>query len=179
EDLSHIIQQNGGTDNSFTTSDYTDDSDVINKDHLGVPISLEADRMANFDPKGFDSERDVVAEERRMRTDDNPEDALDEQLHAAAYVEHPYHWPVIGWMQDIQRLTLNDAVAYHTIYYSPQNAIIVAVGDFDSDEVLKQIGEAFGGVKNRAKPPRMPEGETGQKEEKRIRLLCTNRCPPV
>jgi zinc protease len=170
EEFSNIIQENGGMDNAFTSYDYTDYFEVINKNHLDVPISLEADRMANFDPKGFQSERAVVAEERRMRTDDDPESALDEQVRAATYVEHPYHWPVIGWMQDIQRLTLADALAYHQVYYSPQNAVIVAVGDFKAAQVLKQIAEAFGGIKNGPKPPPVTEVEPQQNGERHVEL---------
>ena len=170
EEFSNIIQINGGEDNAFTTADFTDYFEVINRDHLDVPISLEADRMANFDPKGFDSELAVVAEERRMRTEDNPEDALAEITQAQAYVEHPYHWPVIGWMQDIKRLTLKDAEAYHDIYYSPQNSIIVAVGDFDSAKVLKQIAESFGSIKNGAKPPPVFEVEPEQHGARHVEL---------
>src|SRR5689334_15308539 len=106
EEFSNIIQENGGEDNAFTTEDYTDYFELINRDHLGVPIGLEADRMANFAPQGFASEKAVVMEERRLRTEDNPEDALAEMTQAAAFVEHPYHWPVIGWMHDIKGLTL-------------------------------------------------------------------------
>lgn len=162
EEFSNIIQQNGGMDNAFTTADFTDYFEVINRDHLDVPISLEADRMANFAPKGFDSEKAVVMEERRMRTDDNPEDALSELTQAQAYLAHPYHWPVIGWMHDIQGLTLDDVLAYHNVYYKPQNAVAVAVGDFDADKVLKQISEDFGGVKNGPKPPPVTEEEPPQ-----------------
>src|SRR6266851_4318684 len=132
EEFSNIIQENGGMDNAFTTADYTDYFEVINRDHFDVPISLESDRMANFMPQGFDSEKAVVIEERRLRTDDNPEDALEEVTKAQAYLAAAYHWPVIGWMHDIQGLTLQDALNYHGIYYSPQNALIVAVGDFDA-----------------------------------------------
>ena len=170
EEFSNIIQENGGMDNAFTTSDYTDYFEDINKDHLEVPIALEADRMANFAPQGFDSERAVVMEERRMSTEDKPEDALDEQMRAAAFVEHPYHWPVIGWMQDIKRLTLDDVNAYHSIYYSPQNAVIVTVGDFNGDQVMKQIEEAFSGIGNGPKAPPMPIVEPEQKGERRIEL---------
>ncbi len=170
EQFSNIIQENGGVDNAFTTSDYTDYFENINKNRLEVPISLEADRMANFAPQGFDSERAVVMEERRMSTEDKPEDALDEQLRAAAFVEHPYHWPTIGWMQDIRRLTLDDVYAYHNIYYSPQNAIIVTVGDFKAQQVMKQIEEAFSGIKNGPKPPPVTEVEPEQKGERRIEL---------
>src|SRR5215469_3150391 len=102
EQFSNIIQENGGMDNAFTTADFTDYFEVMNRDHIDVPISLEADRMANFAPQGFESERAVVMEERRLSTEVKPEDAHHEQTRAAAFVEHPYRWPVIGWMQDIR-----------------------------------------------------------------------------
>lgn len=179
EEFSNIIQENGGQDNAFTTADYTDYFEIINSSHLDVPISLEADRMANFDPKGFDSEKHVVMEERRMRTDDNPEDALDEMLHAQAYVEHPYQWPVVGWMHDISGLTLNDALDYHSVYYSPQNALIVAVGDFDASKVMKQIAEQFGSIKNGPKPPPFDQIEPPQQGERRVVLEHAANLPAI
>jgi zinc protease len=170
EEFSQIIQQNGGEDNAFTESDFTDYFETMNKDHIDVPITLEADRMSNFEPKDFDKEKHVVLEERRMRTEDNPEDALDEMVRAAAYVAHPYHWPVIGWFHDVDGLTLDDAMAYHKIYYSPQNALIVAVGDFDGDQVLKLISEAFAGIKNGPKPPPLTDLEPPQDGTRRVEL---------
>jgi zinc protease len=170
EEFSNIIQENGGMDNAFTSADYTDYFEVINRAHLEVPISLEADRMANFAPQGFDSEKSVVIEERRLRTEDNPQDALNEVAQAQAFVEHPYHWPVIGWMQDLKRLTLDDAVAYHAMYYSPQNAVIVAVGDFDADKVLKQISESFGPILNGPKPLPVAEVEPPQAGARHLTL---------
>ena len=170
EEFSQIIQQNGGEDNAFTESDFTDYFETMNKDHIDVPITLEADRMGNFDPKDFEKEKHVVLEERRMRTEDNPEDALDEMVRAAAYVAHPYHWPVIGWFHDVDGLTLDDAMAYHKIYYSPQNALIVAVGDFDGDQVLKLISEAFAGIKNGPKPPPLTDLEPPQDGTRRVEL---------
>ena len=168
EEFSNIIQENGGDDNAFTGNDFTDYFEIINRDHLDVPISLEADRMENFAPKGFDSEKAVVMEERRLRTEDNPEDALQEMTQAAAFVAHPYHWPVIGWMHEIEGITLQDALDYHAIYYSPQNAIIVAVGDFDGDQVIKRVSQAFGAIKNSAKPPPVNEVEPPQEGERRV-----------
>jgi zinc protease len=170
EEFSQIIQQHGGEDNAFTEEDFTDYFETISKDKLDVPISLEADRMANFEPKEFEKEKHVVLEERRLRTDDNPEDALDEMVRAAAYVAHPYHWPVIGWFHDVDGLTLADAMAYHKIYYSPQNALIVAVGDFNGDQVLKQISEAFSGIKNGPKPPPLTDLEPPQTGTRRVEL---------
>jgi zinc protease len=179
EEFSNIIQENGGMDNAFTTDDYTDYFEMINRAHLNVPVSLEADRMANFDPKGFAAEKDVVMEERRLRTADNPEDALDEITTAQAYVEHPYHWPVIGWMHDIEGLTLQDALAYHAIYYSPQNSVIVTVGDFDADKVLKEIAEQFGSIKNGPKPPPVTAVEPPQEGERRVELRHAANLPAV
>ncbi len=170
EEIDQIIEQNGGDLNAETSEDFTVYFENINKDHLDVPISLEADRMANFDPKGFDQEKAVVMEERRMRTEDSPADALDELARAQAYIEHPYHWPTIGWMHDVQNLTLDDALAFHAIYYSPQNALIVAAGDFDADKVLKQISEQFGSIKNGPKPPPFDQIEPPQQGERRVIL---------
>ncbi len=179
EEFSNIIQENGGMDNAFTTENYTAYFEVINKNHLDVPIRLEADRMANFAPQGFDSEKAVVIEERRLRTEDNPQDALAELAQAQAFVEHPYHWPVIGWMNDLERLTLDDALRYHEVYYSPQNAVVVAVGDFNADEVMRQIGESFSPIKNGPKPPPVTEVEPAQKGERRVELRRPAELPAV
>ena len=179
EEFSNIIQNSGGEDNAFTTEDYTGYFEVINHDHLGVPIALEADRMANFAPKGFDSEKAVVMEERRLRTDDSPEDALQEMTQAAAYVAHPYHWPVIGWMNEIRFITLADAMRYHQVYYSPQNAVIVAVGDFDGAKVMDQISAAFGGIANGPKPPPVTEVEPPQTGERDVTLRHAANLPAV
>jgi zinc protease len=170
EEFSNTIAENGGEDNAFTSADYTDYFEIINRDHLDVPLSLEADRMANFAPKGFDSEKAVVMEERRLRTDDSPQEALEEQVQAASFIAHPYHWPVIGWMHDIQGLTLADALKYHAIYYSPQNAIVVAVGDFDAAKVMKQVEELFGALTNGPKPPPVTEVEPPQQGEHQVTL---------
>lgn len=179
EEFSNIIQENGGDDNAFTTEDYTDYFEVINRDHLDVPIALEADRMANFAPRGFAAEKAVVMEERRLRTEDNPEDALAEMTQAAAFVEHPYHWPVIGWMHDVAGLTLADALDYHAIYYSPQNAIVVAVGDFDGNQVMSRIRSAFGAIRNVGKPLAVNEVEPPQDGERRIILRHAANLPAV
>jgi zinc protease len=179
EEFSNIIQENGGEDNAFTTEDYTDYFEVINRDHLGVPIALEADRMANFAPQGFASEKAVVMEERRLRTEDNPEDALAEMTQAAAFVAHPYHWPVIGWMHDVEGLTLEDALTYHSIHYSPQNAIVVAVGDFNGDQVMKQIRDAFGAIKNGAPPAPVDEVEPPQDGERRVTVRHAANLPAI
>ncbi len=179
EEFSNIIQENGGEDNAFTAEDLTLYFEIINRDHLDVPIALEADRMANFEPKGFDSEKAVVVEERRLRTEDNPQDALEEITQAQAYLAHPYHWPVIGWMHDVQGLTLQDALNYHRIYYSPQNALIVAVGDFKSDAVIKQITETYSSIGNGPKPPPVTAVEPAQEGEREMTLRHAAELPAI
>ncbi len=179
EEFSNIIQENGGQDNAFTEQDLTSYFEIINRDHIDVPITLEADRMANFDPRGFDSEKNVVLEERRMRTEDNPEDALAEMTQAQAYVAHPYHWPVIGWMHDIEGLTLQDALDYHRIYYSPQNALIVAVGDFKADAIIRQITENFSNITNGPKPPPVTEVEPPQEGARGVMVRHAANLPAI
>jgi zinc protease len=118
-------------------------------------------------------------EERRLRTEDNPQDALAEMTQAAAFVEHPYHWPVIGWMHDVAGLTLEDALNYHAIYYSPQNAIVVAVGDFDGKQVMSRIRTVFGSIKNVGKPLPVTEVEPPQDGERRVILRHAANLPAV
>jgi zinc protease len=179
EEFSNIIQENGGQDNAFTEQDLTSYFEIINSAHINVPIALEADRMVNFDPKGFSTEKDVVMEERRLRTEDNPEDALAEITQAEAYVAHPYHWPVIGWLHDIQGLTLEDALNYHRIYYSPQNALIVAVGDFNADAIIKEITENFSNITNGPKPPPVTEVEPPQDGARGVLLKHAANLPAI
>ncbi|HJU28624.1 MAG TPA: pitrilysin family protein [Candidatus Binataceae bacterium] len=168
EEFSNIIQEHGGEDNAFTTADFTDYFEIINRDNFDVPIALEADRMENFAPQQFTTEKAVVMEERRLRTADNPQSALEEMTQAVAYVAHPYHWPVIGWMHNIELLTLQDALNYHNLYYSPRNAIVVAVGDFDGGKVMKQLEESFGGFAPGPQPPPVTEVEPPQEGERRV-----------
>ena len=145
EDFSRIIQENGGNDNAFTSHDYTAYFENLNADRVQVSIDLESDRMQNLllREQDFRTERMVVMEERRLRTDDNPQAVLTEQVMATAFEMHPYHWPIIGWMEDIARFTLEDLRTYYKTYYIPTNAILVVVGDFKKEDLLSKIEKAF------------------------------------
>ena len=114
-ELSRIIQENGGQHNAFTSADATTYFQNLSADRINVSLELESDRMQNLmlREQGFQPERSVVMEERRLRTDDSPKAILWEQLEATAFQSQPYHWPVIGWMQDIARLTLDDLKSYY------------------------------------------------------------------
>ena len=107
-------------------------------DRIAISLDLESDRMQNLllDPKEFLSERDVVKEERRMRTEDDPTNTMVEQMTAVAFIAHPYQWPVIGWMADISNITRDDLFKHYHRYYAPNNATIVVVGDFDTKTLL-------------------------------------------
>jgi zinc protease len=118
--FSEIVEKNGGTDNAFTTEDYTVYFESIASQKVNILLDLESDRMADMllDPKLFLLEKNVVIEERRLRTEDNPVSDLFEQIDAAAFITHPYHSPVIGWMSDIEQLTREDVYNYYKTYYA-------------------------------------------------------------
>ena len=148
EEYSKIIQRNGGNTNAFTSQDQTVYFATLASDRIGVVNDLEADRMADLilNDEQFTPERQVVMEERRLRTDDSPVSALFEVIAATAYVAHPYGWPIIGWMDDIRQATLDDLTQHYRTYYVPNNAFVVAVGDFNAEQLAAQITKAFEGI---------------------------------
>lgn len=181
QDFSRIIQENGGNYNAFTSTDYTAYFETMSADRIGVAIKLEADRMRNLvlREEDFRTERNVVMEERRQRTDDSPKAYMVEQLHAAAFVEQPYHWPIIGWMNDLARLRLEDLRVYYEGYYSPANAFLVVVGDFNKEEMLAKIKHAFGPHPSGPAPPRVRFTDPPQAGERRITVRKEARLPAV
>lgn len=170
EAFSRIIQENGGNNNAFTSRDYTAYFENLRADRVDVAIELEADRMENLvlREEDFRTERMVVMEERRLRTEDNPQAYLFEQLMATAFQIQPYHWPIIGWMGDLERLELGDLKAYYRTYYNPVNAFLVVVGDFDRGELLGKIEKAFGPISKGGPPPQDVALEMVQLGERRI-----------
>ena len=181
KEFSRIVQKNGGVDNGFTTKDYTMYYQSLASDRIGISIELEADRMKNLtmDPKEVLAERSVVMEERRMRYDDDPQNSLHEEVMAATYKSHPYHWPVIGWMSDIASIERNDLYNHYMAYYSPDNAVIVVSGDIKADEIIQKIKAAFGKIP--AVPDRRPvtSKEDEQKGERRVSLKREAELPYV
>lgn len=142
------IYELGGEQNASTSHDSVCYLETLASDRIGVPVDFESDRMRNLvlRERDFRTEKMVVLEERRMRIDDNPQSFLLEQLDAAAFQSQPYHWPVIGWPDDIQRLTIDDVKAFYARYYNPSNAFIVVVGDFKKETLLALIEKAFGTI---------------------------------
>jgi zinc protease len=170
EEFSRIIQEHGGQDNAFTSRDFTAYFEDLSADELQVAIDLEADRMQHLvlREEDFQTERMVVMEERRLRTEDNPQALLLEQLEATAYQTSPYHWPIIGWMEDIARLSLEDLQAHYRTYYHPANAFLVAVGDFKTEALLPRIERAFGAYPKGIEPDQQKDIDPPQSGERRV-----------
>lgn len=144
-EFSRIIAENGGRENAFTGQDYTAYFQRLEKTRLPVSFELEADRMRNLQlaRQEFEKEREVVLEERRMRTDDKPRSKTYEYFMTSAHTNGGYRNPVIGWADDIKNLTVKDLQNWYELWYAPDNATVVVVGDVDSDEVFSLAEEHF------------------------------------
>lgn len=153
-EFSRLIRLNGGEENAFTTRDYTGYFQRIARDRLELVMELEADRMQNLvlTDENVLPELQVVQEERRERTDNDPSSLLSEQLDAAMYLAHPYGKPVIGWMSEVMQLTRRDAVDYYRAHYTPANAVLVVAGDVTAEEVKILAEKYYGGLKNGFEP---------------------------
>jgi zinc protease len=145
-EFSRIIAANGGKENAFTGRDYTAYFQTLAKDRLEVAFELEADRMRNLSlpAEEFAKEVEVVKEERRLRTEDKPNSLTYEQLSAVAYRSLPYAHPVIGWMNDLENLQVEDLRDWYRRWYAPNNATLVVVGDVDPEAVLALAKTHFG-----------------------------------
>jgi len=168
--FSQTIQRAGGMDNAFTSHEFTGYFELLSSDRIGLPIEMEADRMRNIilTPEAVLSERDVVTEERRLRYEDEPQNLVHEQLAATAFTNHPYRWPVIGWMSDLKNLDPEDLVKHYNTYYVPNNAVIIVVGDVIAGDVLKKIKEAFGGIPRGPAIRKNRTEDDEQRGEKRV-----------
>ncbi len=169
-EFSKIVARNGGQENAFTSRDYTAYFENWASDRLKISMELESDRMVNLklDPDEFAREKSVVMEERRLRTEDDPTSLLVEEVYAAAFKAHPYHWPVIGWMKDIENITLEDLKKHYRTFYAPNNAVIVVVGDVKADEVFSMVEKYFGNIPPAEHIPTFSYYEPPQKGERRV-----------
>ena len=140
-----ILSENGARNNAFTSQDYTAYYEVLANDRIEVALALEADRMRNLilDPKEFKKEIEVVKEERRMRTDDNPVSSTREQFNAVAFMNSPYRSPVIGWMVDLETMKLDDLQHWYKKWYAPNNATVVIVGDVEPEKIKTLVDKYF------------------------------------
>jgi zinc protease len=164
KEFDQLLQANGITNNAFTTYDYTGYYEDLPSSKLQMVIDIESDRMVNLalTPENLKSEREVVKEERRWRVDNSVTGSMNEVLWSTAYKVHPYKWPVIGWMTDIDALTLERCRAFYHTYYSPANAVVTIVGDFDPVVAMGLINKYYGDLPKVVVPKRELASEPPQ-----------------
>ena len=170
-ELSDTVAANGGSDNAFTSQDYTGYYQRVAADRLGLIMKMEADRMVGLQLSVDDiaTERDVVIEERNQRTESTPGALFNEQKQAALYMNHNYGVPVIGWMHEIEKLNFDDAIAFYKLHYAPNNAILVVAGDVTLEQV-KALAEQYYGVipANQSVKPRQRTQEPPHRSARRM-----------
>jgi len=171
-EFSRLVAAVGGRENAFTSRDYTAYFQQVEKSKLNEVIKLEADRMSNlnFDDAEFLKEIQVVMEERRLRTEDNPTSLLFESLMATAYMSSPYRHPIVGWMNDLENMKAADARDWYRSWYKPNNATVVIAGDVDPKEVLQTVEKYYGVASAKELPERKPQLEPPQKGIKRVQV---------
>jgi len=179
--FSQTIAKNGGETNAFTDHDYTAFYEQIAKDRLPLAMRLEADRLANLDlsDSHVAPERDVVLEERRMRVDNEPQSLMNEQMHAALHLSHPYGRPVIGWSDEVRRIDRVSAQDFYDHHYSPNNAILVIAGDVTPDDVRKMAQDVYGKVPARELQPRAEFTEPPRLAETRMTITRADARVPL
>ncbi len=180
-EFSRRVSRMGGQENAFTSRDYTAYFQTVGKAHLAEVMALEADRMRHLKlaEDQFQKERAVVMEERRWRVEDNPQARLDELFNAQAFINSPLHHPVIGWMTDLEALTLDDLADWYRRWYAPNNAILVVVGDVKADEVVALAKKYYGPLKPEKIMSTKPQKEQPQQGERRFTLKAAVEVPTV
>ena len=178
-EFSRIIAENGGSENAFTGRDYTAYFQQLEKSRLPISFQLEADRMRNLTlpQEEFSKEVEVVMEERRLRTEDNPRALTVEQFYATAFVSSPYHNPIIGWMNDLKNLNVDDLKTWYGRWYAPNNATLVVVGDVEAHAVFELAEQYFGKLTPSEVRTLKPRPEIPQLGERSITVKAPAKLP--
>ncbi len=180
-EYSKRISAMGGNDNAFTSTDFTAFFETVPAARVDEVIGMEAERFSHLSLRNADFQKEirVIMEERRMRTEDDPNSHMFEELSAASLRLHPYRNPVIGWMQDLKKLSIQDVRAFYKKYYVPGNVIVVVVGDVDFEHLKKQVAATFGGMKAGPVFPRFNPTEPEPFGPKRIDVKLPAQLPMV
>lgn len=154
---SKTISKNGGVFNAFTMNDMTSYFEYLPKNKIELAFDIESDRMQNciFDPDEFKSEIEVIIQERRMRTESTSNGIAHEMMNAIAFDAHPNRDPVIGWPTDLKSISRDDAYTYYKTFYTPNNAILVLVGDFETDKILELVKKYYGNIPSGPTVPKL------------------------
>jgi zinc protease len=169
-ELDKVMEANGGSNNAYTSQNVTVYQDWFPRSAMPLIFDIEADRIQNlsFDPQKIESERGVVASERRSSVDNDNGGLLDEQLWATAFIAHPYQWPVVGWMSDIEHWTIDDLKRHFAMGYSPSNATMVVVGDVTPEEIFQICEKTIEPIPSHAPPAPVTTLEPPQLGERRL-----------
>ncbi len=180
-EFSRIIAELGGRENAFTSKDYTAYYQQLEKSRLPVSFELEAERMRKLrlPDDEFQKEVKVVMEERRLRTDDRPEGLLYEQFMATAYQVHPYRNPIIGWMDDLKKLRVEELKDWYRRWYAPNNATLVVVGDVEPRAVFALANKYFGAIPRAEVAPNAAPAEPPQRGTRRTRVAAPAEVPSI
>ncbi len=180
-EFDRVMQAAGGSNNAFTSRDLTAYSDWFPVAAFEQVLELEADRVGALAiaPKMVASEREVVLQERRLRTDGSPWGQMRELFYASAYLAHPYRWPVIGWESDIRAWTQADLEQFHKVYYAPNNAVLVLVGAVPPERAFTAIEAAFGKLPKGPPPEKVRTTEPPQRGERRAELRRPAQLPAL
>jgi predicted Zn-dependent peptidase len=181
KEFDRVLESRGGHSNAYTSNDLTAYYEDFAAEALDVVVDLESDRMRSLrlTAESLEQEREVVKEERRLRTENSVFGLMEEQLESLVFLAHPYRWPVIGWMADIERITRDDCEAFFRTYYAPSNAAIYAVGDLDADLTLSLLETAYGDIPAGPTPAPVPPGEPPQRGERRASVRYPAQAPAL
>lgn len=176
-----LLKERGARGNAFTSNDVTVYFEDVTAEHLPLVVDLEADRLRHLviSPEVLDTERQVVLEERRMRSEDNAQGRLIEALLALSFLAHPYRTPTIGWQSDVEKVDADTCREFFRSYYVPNNIVISIAGDFDEDAAIARVRAALGAMPRGPEPPRSPTVEPPQRGERRAVVHVPVRAPLV
>jgi zinc protease len=176
-----VLESHGGRSNAYTTHDMTVYYEEFAVEALEQVLDLEADRMRSLaiSDRMLEREREVVKEERRLRVDNEVMGLIDEELQSLVFQAHPYRWPVIGWMGDIEAIRREDCEAYFRTYYAPSNAVLWIAGDVDPDATIRQVRRAYGDIPRGPSVPGVVNSEPPQRGERRSVLAHPAQAPSL
>jgi predicted Zn-dependent peptidase len=181
KEFDRVLEAAGGHSNAYTSNDLTAYYEDFAVEALPTVVDLESDRMRSLrlTDEALEQEREVVKEERRLRTENSIFGLMEEQLEALVFLAHPYRWPVIGWMADIERITRADCEAFFRTYYAPSNAAIYCVGDVDADATFALLERAYGDIPRGPTPAPVPAEEPPQRGERRAWVRYPAQAPAL
>jgi predicted Zn-dependent peptidase len=181
KEFDRVLEARGGHSNAYTSNDVTAYYEDFAAEALETVVDLESDRMRSLrlTDESLEQEREVVKEERRLRTENSIFGLMEEQLEALVFLAHPYRWPVIGWMDDIERISRQDCERFFRTYYAPSNAGVFVVGDVDPDATIALIERHYAVIPPGPTPAAVPPGEPAQRGERRARVRYPAQAPAV